>query len=149
MNDNINIATTLRILLSIEYTLYVKIQNFHWNLIGMSFICVHELLGKHYSQVGEFIDQIAEQIRKYGYSAPGSLQELLEINNQVNGIKERPGIIIKKELAIAEMVTDHEIIIRNINSFDITRLDLATQNMLGNILDFHMKAAWIWRSHLG
>lgn len=141
-------ATILKALLGIEYVLYAKTQNFHWNLTGMSFVGIHKLLGKHYEQVGEFIDQIAEQIRKYGQATPGSLREFLSINDQVIGIEENPGLLIKGEAVASLMVVSHEIVIQNINNFDNNRIDLATQNMLGTILDFHMKAAWIWRSHL-
>lgn len=141
-------STILKALLGIEYILYVKIQNFHWNLTGMSFVGIHELLGKHYAQVGEFIDQIAEQIRKYGQASPGSLQEFLSINNQINGIEENSGILIKDRSVASIMTVSHEKVIQLINSFDISHIDLATQNMLGTILDFHMKAAWMWRSHL-
>lgn len=141
-------TTILKALLGIEYILYAKNQNFHWNLTGMSFIGVHKLLGKHYIQVGKFIDQIAEQIRKYGQASPGSLHEFLQINSQINGIEENSGLLIHDKSVPSIMAVSHEKVIQLINSFDMSRIDLATQNILGTILDFHMKAAWIWRSHL-
>jgi starvation-inducible DNA-binding protein len=141
-------ADMLRYLLSIEYVLYVKIQNFHWNVTGMSFVGIHELLGKHYAQVAEFIDQLAEQIRKYGKPSPGSLQEFLTINNQVGGLEENPGILINERDVVSIMITSNEKLIQSINSLDNSQIDLATQNLLGSILDFHMKAVWMWTSHL-
>lgn len=148
-NANLGYMTTvLKALLGIEYVLYVKIQNFHWNLTGMSFVGIHKLLGKHYAQVGEFIDQIAEQTRKYGQAAPGSLQEFLFINNQINGLEENEGAIIQDNAVASILTVSHEKVIQLINSFNTADIDLATQDLLGTILDFHMKAAWMWRAHL-
>ena len=137
----------LKALLGIEYTLYVKTQNFHWNLIGPIFLTIHKELAKQYKQLCLFIDQIAEQIRKYGTAAPGSFQEFIDLNKQVPGIKEREGGLIGQNKVLSELLVDHERVIQIINSLDNNRIDLATQNLIGEILDFHMKAAWIWRVH--
>jgi starvation-inducible DNA-binding protein len=142
------IPSTLANLLSLEYVFFAKIQNFHWNLTGMSFVGLHKLLNKHYQKIGDFVDQIAEQIRKYGYASPGSLQEFLTINNQINGIDESIGALINERSAIEILLLNHDKLIQYINSLETSKIDLATQNLLGNILDFHMKAAWMLRSHL-
>lgn len=146
--DTGHMSGVLKLLLGIEYVLYTKTQNFHWNLTGVSFIGLHELLGKHYSQLSEYIDQIAEQIRKYGQSSPGSLQEFLVYNDQAGGIEESPGVIINEKAVLSKLIIAHEKVIQSINSLELNRIDLATQNMLGNILDFHMKAVWMYRAHL-
>ena len=142
------ISVILSNLLGMEYVLYGKTQNFHWNVTGQSFVGIHKLLGKQYHELSGFIDQVAEQIRKYGRAAPGSLQEFLILNDKVQGIQEKSGELIRQELIAAEMVSSHEVVIQNINGLQNSRIDLATQNMLGDILHFHMKAAWMWRAHL-
>ena len=142
------INLTLKNLLGIEYVLYAKIQNFHWNLTGASFIGLHKLLDKHYKRLGKLIDRIAEQIRKYGSASPGSLQEFLNLNNDVDGIVENVGFLIPEKSAISVLVGDHDKLIRSINEINTNPIDLATQNLLGDILDFHMTSAWMLRSHL-
>jgi starvation-inducible DNA-binding protein len=146
--DNLNQAGVLKFLLGMEYVLYAKVQNFHWNLVGMSFIGLHKLLDKHYKQIGKFIDRIAEQIRKYGQVAPGSLQEFLILNSKANGIEEVSGELINETNAVSLSVIAHERIIQTINSLEPNLIDLATQNLLGDLLDFHMTAAWMLNSHL-
>jgi starvation-inducible DNA-binding protein len=141
-------AGILNFLLGMEYVLYAKTQNFHWNLIGINFAGLHKLLDKHYHQIGKFIDRIAEQIRKYGKPSPGSLQEFIILNNQANGIEEIPGGLLNETNVIALSVVAHEKMIQTINSLETGRIDLATQNLLGDILDFHMTASWMMRSHL-
>ena len=142
------INLTLKNLLGIEYVLNAKIQNFHWNLTGPSFIGLHKLLDKHYKKLDKLIDRIAEQIRKYGSASPGSLQEFLNLNNDVDGIVENIGFLIPEKSAVSILVSDHDKIIRSINEINNNPIDLATQNLLGEILDFHMTAAWMLRSHL-
>lgn len=145
---NINyVSMNLDSLISLEAVFSAKIKNFHWNLTGMSFISLHKLLDKHYNKVSDIVDQVAEQLRKYGYASPGSFQEFLTINNMINGITESKGSIIPEKLAIEALILDHERIIQYINTLDISKIDLSTQSLLSEILDFHMKAIWMLKSH--
>ena len=54
------------------YALYLKTQNFHWNLTGPQFFSFHILLQKQYEDMAEAIDEIAERVRSLGYYAEGS-----------------------------------------------------------------------------
>lgn len=136
----------LKVLLSIEYTLYVKTQNYHWNVTGVSFASLHELFGDQYKKSAEFIDQIAEQIRKYGSAVPGSMGEFSILNN--NTVNEVVGNLWGQANMLKDLLISNEIISQYINGLFIDRLDLATQNLIGEILDFHMKNAWMLRAHL-
>ena len=139
----------LKRLLGIEYILAVKTQNFHWNLIGPGFIQLHELFGKQYSVSQQFIDRIAEQLRKYGVSSPGSLSEFLMINQTSNSnIAETPGSLISQNIAISALYKDNESIIQFINNNVSVVIDLSTQTLLSEILDSHMKNSWMLKSHL-
>src|SRR5665648_28004 len=130
-------VVTLQKLLGLEYTLYVRLQNFHWNVTGMFFRPLHKLFGGQYEEVGKFIDQIAEQIRKYGAAAPGSMMEFGELSA---GMDEFPGRLVEASAMIQIALDGHELLASYLNSFKLTQLDLATQNLVGNILDFHMQS---------
>jgi len=127
-------------LLGTEYVLLVKTQNYHWNITGMSFSGLHSLLGDQYKALQEFVDRIAEQIRKYDQPSPGSMKEFLELNKV---IAENRGGQYNPQLMIEDLAMNNEYLTSLINRFD-----LATQNMLGEIQDFHMKNTWMLRAHL-
>lgn len=137
-------SVMLRQLVSMEYVLYVKLQNFHWNVTGWNFYSLHQFFGQQYEELGKFIDRIAEQIRKYGRAAPGAMQEFIQ--NSL-GLEERPGVLLDAQSMVAVSLSDHEAIVTYLNSLQPNMLDLATQNLLGEILDWHMKYAWMLRAH--
>lgn len=139
----------LRVLMGIEYTLYVKTQNYHWNVTGMSFSGIHKLLEEQYKGLQEFIDRIAEQIRKYGSAAPGSMAEFIQLNNSLPGtnIPEVIGSLLGQEKMLDDLRDSNERVCQFINNLSLTQLDLAIQNLLGEVLDLHMKNAWMLRAH--
>lgn len=137
----------LRNLLAIEYVLLVKTQNYHWNVTGMSFGSIHKMLDKQYKQLSKFVDRLAEQIRKYGTASPGSLLEFLQLNQGPFAIQEIPGQLIAEELLLDDLARSNEQLIAYINTAPRERLDLATENLFAEILDFHMKNVWMLRSH--
>jgi starvation-inducible DNA-binding protein len=64
--------------LSSAFTLYLKSQNFHWNVQGPDFDQYHNFFGKYYNFVYEHVDKIAEQIRALNAAAPGSMVEFMK-----------------------------------------------------------------------
>jgi starvation-inducible DNA-binding protein len=141
-------ADTFKVLLGMEYVLYVKIQNFHWNITGMSFVGLHELFMEEYKQLRKYIDQIAEQIRQYGEAAPGSMSEFLNLNQQGEGNEEVIGDTSGQITILNQAIASHESIAKFIQRLGVQELDLAAQELIGKLYDFHTKAAWMLRSHL-
>ena len=45
----------LKVLLANTYTLYLKTQNYHWNVVGSNFIMFHEFFEKQYEQLAEAV----------------------------------------------------------------------------------------------
>src|SRR3569832_2710770 len=61
------IADELRHFLGDSYAVYLKTQNFHWNVKGPYFFTLHLLFEKHYEEMASAIDEIAERIAALGY----------------------------------------------------------------------------------
>ena len=55
-----------------HYAFYLKAQNFHWNVEGDDFKQMHDLFGAIYDEVGDTVDDFAENIRKCQAYAPAS-----------------------------------------------------------------------------
>ncbi len=140
------VASSLSELLADTHVLYLKTQNFHWNVRGPSFLTLHPLFMKQYLDLALAIDLIAERIRSLGTSAPGTFREYLELST----IKEK-----RKNQTSSEMLEmlnkDQEQLILKIRKgvglaqdcHDFTSADLLTER-----LQIHEKNVWILTSIL-
>src|SRR5690625_3440249 len=73
--DRKKIAEGLSGVLADSYTLFLKTQNYHWNVTGPHFGPLHDLFEEQYRELFDAIDEIAERIRTLGFRAPGTLKE--------------------------------------------------------------------------
>lgn len=58
------IASTLNVLVSDAFALFIKTKNYHWHLSGPHFSDYHRMFDEQASQIFETIDVIAERVRK-------------------------------------------------------------------------------------
>jgi len=140
------LANQLSHLLADSYLLYIKTQNFHWNVTGPQFASLHLLFELQYKNLAEAVDDIAERIRALGYPAPGSYQQFRELSQ----FKEEVGVPAAKQM-IEQLVHGQEVIISTARQVvesasqghDEATIDLATQR-----IQSHEKNAWMLRSLL-
>jgi starvation-inducible DNA-binding protein len=130
------------ILLGMEYVLLVKTQNYHWNVVGPQFASLHKLFDDQYNTLQELIDRIAEQIRKLKFFAPATMKDFIHLNELGGGEPERSGkkLLLKN---INDLIKSHDKIVEYMDSVHIDQLDVASQNLLGDVLDFHTKSLWM------
>lgn len=135
-------------LLADEHLLFMRLRNYHWNVVGMAFGPLHALFQTQYEALTEEIDAIAERIRTLGHSVPATLTELLQLATLV----EQPGRLPDDTGMVAQLVADHETIIRQLrrdaraceDQFD----DLGTSDFLTGLMERHEKMAWLLRAHI-
>ncbi len=144
--DREAITYALSRVLADSYVLYLKTQNYHWNVTGKLFHSLHELFEEQYSELAEAIDVIAERIRALGFRAPGTLREYQELTS----IKEDYDQPDAMEM-VRRLVLDNEKLLRTareaLKSAQRSE-DEATVDLLTHRLSTHSKTAWILRSHL-
>src|SRR4029078_75714 len=75
------IAKELITFLSSTYTLYLKIQNFHWNVTGNHFFSLHAFFDTQYHELIEAIDTIAERIRALDTFVPANFTTFQQLTN--------------------------------------------------------------------
>jgi starvation-inducible DNA-binding protein len=146
MKTTTKITAGLSQLLANTYVLYVKTQNFHWNVTGPHFYTYHELFEAQYKQLGEAIDIIAERIRSLHDVAPGSMAELLKSA----ALQESTGHKNAKSM-LQELLANHELIGNEIVSlFEIAKAgdDEVTLDLLIERKAEHDKMAWMLHSSL-
>jgi starvation-inducible DNA-binding protein len=69
------------------YTLYLKTQNYHWNVTGPQFAQLHLLFEGQYQDLAAAADEVAERIRALGEKAPasfGAFSKLAKIKEENN-----------------------------------------------------------------
>ncbi|MFZ1666741.1 MAG: DNA starvation/stationary phase protection protein [Flavobacteriales bacterium] len=133
-------------LLASSYTLYLKTQNYHWNVTGPMFTTLHNLFMAQYTELSLAVDEIAERMRALDAKAPGSFAAF----SKLSSVKEETGTpnaktMIKKLVADQEALKDDARAVANAadKNGDLVSADLATRRM-----DVHAKNAWMLRSHL-
>ena len=139
-------ATALTAMLADSYTLYLKTQNFHWNVTGPMFTTLHTLFENQYTDLAMAIDEIAERVRALNRPVPGSFTEFAQIAT----VRESVGHVSAKAM-IQMLVEDQALLARSAESViaaaeqesDTGSADLATRR-----LQQHDKNAWMLRSHL-
>jgi len=144
--SNTQVVAALSTLLASSYTLYLKTQNFHWNVTGPMFSTLHTLFETQYTELAMAVDEIAERIRALGAYAPASYSAFAKLTT----IQEETGRPEAKEM-IRILVSDQQAIAASardlIEAAEAAR-DQASADLGTRRLDVHEKNAWMLRSHL-
>ena len=145
-NSENNLQQALRVLLADSYLLFLKTQNYHWNVKGPSFFTLHTLFEEQYRALFEANDEIAERLRTIGHEAPGSFAVFTEIAN----IKEEKNVPEAMTM-VKNLAEDHKRLAADAASViqaaeaanDEVSVDLGVQRQT-----YHEKARWMLSAHL-
>lgn len=139
-------VSQLSTFLATTYVLYVKTQNFHWNVTGPRFFTLHELFEKQYLELAEAVDEIAERIRALKGVAPGTMHEFLQLSE----IKESREQLSENQM-LNTLAEDNEDIANMLAEW-IPKAqedgDEGTADIYIQRLKLHEKNAWMLRSHI-
>lgn len=128
------------------YALYLKTQNFHWNVVGGSFYSLHKLFEGQYEEMAESIDEVAERMRSLGFYVEASFSAFAKLT-QVSEPKER----VSAEKMIQELIDSQAALIKQMNelmSLAEEKKDGGTLDLLGRMLGSHEKQLWMLKSQL-
>jgi starvation-inducible DNA-binding protein len=141
------ICKILHSLLASSYMLYLKTQNFHWNVTGPHFAPLHALFQAQYEDLAEAIDEMAERIRALGFFPEGSF----EVFGKLSILKEAKGSPPAAMEMVKKLLHDHEEVISFLRDHlrEVENLsDGATADFINKRLATHEKFAWMLRSIL-
>lgn len=142
------VAELLRQLLADEHVLYIKLRNYHWNVMGPHFQLLHAFFEEQYNAVATYADDIAERIRSLGSFAPGSMEEFrayarLEESRHLDGNAQK---------MLENLLSDHEALVQILRRGQEVVMeqygDAGTQGFLAALMEAHEKHAWMVRAHL-
>jgi starvation-inducible DNA-binding protein len=138
----------LSVIISDEMTLYIKTRKFHWNVAGESFMEMHKLFEKQYTELEIIIDEVAERINKLGGKTIGTMNEFTLLSR----IVEHPNKYPIQKAMVLELLSDHETLIAELRKdIDVCadeNHDAGTADLLTKILQQHESIAWILRRYL-
>ena len=127
--------------------LNVKLQNYHWNVIGKGFFTTHEKLEEYYDEVREQMDEVAEHILSLGHQPLGTMKDVMENskireakNEQIKSIDIMENVIHdlqelkQKAVQIKQEAEDKE--------------DYATSTLMDDYLADYSKKIWMLNAAL-
>lgn len=127
--------------------LYVKLHNYHWNVIGEGFFTLHTKLEEIYNGVSDEIDGIAERIIMIGGKPLGSLREYLSNST----LKEAESNDIKSKELVESLLSDFKILLddsKNLYSLADSNGDPVTSSIIENSISNYEKNIWMLTSYL-
>ena len=145
-NVDQNLVESLKALLSNSYILFLKTQNYHWNVEGPHFASLHTLFEEQYTDLFEANDEIAERMRALGVYAPGSFKAFSEVSK----ISEETDVP-KADDMVKNLAEDHKtmadlaqaLIEAGEAANDEVSVDLGVERKT-----VHEKTHWMLASHL-
>ena len=140
------ISEELAHFLADTYMLYLKTQNFHWNVRGPSFYSLHKMFEEQYVELAAATDELAERMRALGAIAPGTFSEFLKLTS----LQEDRGDL-KAEEMIKKLFKDHELLASHaLHILEKAQQaeDEATVDLLIQRIAIHQKTAWMLKSSL-
>lgn len=140
------VADELTHFLADTYALYLKTQNFHWNVKGADFYSLHKMFEEQYQELALAVDEIAERIRSLGSYTPASFSQFA----QLTSIQEEKNEVSAKEM-VQKLLKDHEIMSQNAIEMipKVQKVhDEGTADLLIQRSKAHDKVAWMLKSIL-
>ncbi len=145
--SNTPLTDALKVVLADSYALYLKTQNFHWNVTGPNFKSLHDLFEEQYTDLAAAIDEIAERIRTLGEKAPGSFSSFSKTTSIKDGDEEA-----NADTMVRQLRDDQHTISAALNrALHIAEQqdDEVTVDMMIERLSVHEKNGWMLSAILG
>ena len=142
--DRARLGDGLAALLADTYMLYIKTQNFHWNVTGPFFHSLHLTFEKQYQDLAEASDMLAERIRSLGFFAVATCAQFKRLSEvaEHEGVPDAPSMV-------EQLISGNETVIRRARQ--LVKLaeeadDHGTADLVTGRLEVHEKAVWMLRS---
>lgn len=136
-----NLIESLKHTLADSYTLYLKTQNYHWNVTGASFASLHTMFETQYNDLFAAIDLIAERIRALGEKAPGTFSAYKSMATISEGNENATAESMVKELAQDQhrIIKTLNVALKEAHSIE----DEVTAGIITDRIEIHQKNAWM------
>jgi starvation-inducible DNA-binding protein len=126
--------------------LQLTLKHVHWNVVGMNFIAIHEMLDPQVDAVRAQSDEIAERIATLGGAPEGTPGAVVAQRSWDDyGIDRAPTVqhLVALDKVYSGVITDHRAAAERLADLDPVSEDL----MIGHLRDLE-QFQWFVRAHL-
>jgi len=144
--SNTLVVETLKKVLADSYALYLKTQNYHWNVEGPNFKTLHLLFEEQYSELALAIDSVAELIRALGEKTPGTWKAYEAITDIKDGDENASA-----ETMVADLAADQDRMQKTLQAALKAAQDNDDEVVIGALVDrmtIHRKNKWMLNSSI-
>lgn len=124
----------------------LTLKHIHWNVVGPTFIGVHEMLDPQYAGVTEMVDEVAERIAALGSEVIGTPAFTAKNRTWDDYELKRAGVM--EHLGALDLVYSGLISSHRTAMDQLEELDLVSQDLLVGQLGILEKYHWFVRAHL-
>lgn len=142
--DKTQLVELMKKLLANTYAFAIKTQNYHWNVTGPNFAQYHDFFQTVYEDVYASGDTTAEEIRKLGSFAPGSLGRFSDLSD----IKDET-MVPEAQIMFTRLAADNDLILKNLYAARQAADEAnaaGTLDYLESRIGIHEKHAWMLKS---
>ena len=134
----------LKILHASNFSFYLKLHFFHWNVEGPNFPQYHELFGDLYADVHGSVDNYAEHLRALQAYAPGSLGRFSALSVVSDQFETLPA---SQMIRVAmEDNTKVMFLIGELDKLASEAGEIGLSNFLQGRMETHRKHQWMLRA---
>jgi starvation-inducible DNA-binding protein len=126
--------------------LQLTLKHVHWNVVGMNFIAIHEMLDPQVDAVRAMTDEVAERIATMGgepRGTPGAVTELRSWGDYELDRAPTVQHLVALDEVYAGIIADHREAISRLGDLDAVSEDL----FIGHLRDLEL-FQWFVRAHL-
>jgi starvation-inducible DNA-binding protein len=145
-SDSQTLVSLLQERLVAAIDLQLTLKHIHWNVVGMNFIAIHEMLDPQVDAVRVQSDQIAERISTLGGEPRGTPGAVIEIRSWDDyEIDRAPTVqhLVALDKVYTGVITDHRAAVEKVGELDPVSEDL----LIGHLRDLEL-FQWFVRAHL-
>lgn len=138
------LVKSLECVLADMYALYLKTQNYHWNIEGCCFKELHVMFEDQYNDLFKAIDECAELIRGLDCKVVGTFEEFSKKTSIKPGNEKASSDIMVKDL-----FSDQSVIEKSLKTVLQEATKIGDEVVAGFIVDrltAHRKNAWMLKS---
>lgn len=146
MSNQEHIINALKNVLADSYALYLKTQNYHWNVEGPFFKTLHLMFEEQYNDLALAIDNIAELIRGLGEKTPATFKTFQDITS----IKDGNERLLANQM-LEELIADQDVMVTTLEAALHAAQKADDEVVIGALVDrmtVHRKNKWMLKSSL-
>lgn len=131
-------------ILATIYHIYIKSQNYHWNVKGKDFLTIHAFMEKLYSNKKDLIDELAERISQLGDVLDASFSNYLKHSETTE-----PKTITSSEEILKDLSVSYGALISLVlKTTQEYKNDISTSDLLTKLAVLAEKEKWLIDSQI-